>query len=33
LLSNERVIRDLQTATGFDSYWKLYFLLSGGGAK
>jgi len=33
LLSNERLIRDLQTSTGFDAYWKLYFLLSGGGAK
>jgi hypothetical protein len=31
--SNERLIRDLQTSTGFDSYWKLYFLLTGGGAK
>jgi GT2 family glycosyltransferase len=33
LRSNERLIRDLQTYTGFDSYWKLYFLLTGGGAK
>jgi len=33
LRSNERLIRDLQTSTGFDSYWKLYFLLTGGGAK
>jgi GT2 family glycosyltransferase len=33
LRSNERLIRDLQTAAGFDSYWKLYFLLTGGGAK
>jgi hypothetical protein len=31
LVSNERLIRDLQTSTGFDSYWKLYFLLTGGG--
>jgi GT2 family glycosyltransferase len=31
--SNERLIRDLQTSTGFDSYWKWYFLLTGGGAK
>ena len=30
---NERLIRDLQTSTGFDSYWKVYFLLTGGGAK
>ena len=33
LRSNERLIRDLQVTTGFDSYWKLYFLLTGGGAK
>jgi GT2 family glycosyltransferase len=33
LRANERMIRDLQTSTGFDSYWKLYFLLTGGGAK
>jgi hypothetical protein len=33
LRSNERLIRDLQTSTGFDSYWKLYFLLTRGGAK
>jgi hypothetical protein len=33
LRSNERLIRDIQTSTGFDSYWKLYFLLTGGGAK
>ena len=30
---NERLIRDIQTSTGFDWYWKLYFLLTGGGAK
>jgi GT2 family glycosyltransferase len=33
LRANERLIRDLQTSTGFDWYWKLYFLLTGGGAK
>ena len=33
LQSNEHLIRDLQTSTGFDTYWKLYFLLTGGGAK
>jgi len=33
LRSNERIIRDIQTSTGFDWYWKLYFLLTGGGAK
>jgi len=33
LHSNERLIRDLQASTGFDSYWKWYFLLTGGGAK
>jgi len=31
--ANERLIRDLQTSTGFDVYWKWYFLLTGGGAK
>jgi len=31
--SNERLIRDVQTSTGFDCYWKMYFLLTGGGAK
>ena len=30
---NECLIRDVQTSTGFDWYWKLYFLLTGGGAK
>ena len=33
LCANERLIRELQASTGFDSYWKLYFLLTGGGAK
>jgi len=33
LRENEHLIRDLQTSIGFDSYWKLYFLLTGGGAK
>jgi hypothetical protein len=33
LPSNEQLIRDLQTSTGFDFYWKLYFLLTGGGTK
>jgi len=33
LRSNERLIRDLQAANGFDSYWKLYFLLAGGGTE
>ncbi len=32
LQANERLIRDVQTSTGFDSYWKMYFLLTGGGA-
>jgi GT2 family glycosyltransferase len=31
LCSNERLIREVQQATGFDSYWKLYFLLTGVG--
>ncbi len=30
---NERAIYQLQAATSFDSYWKLYFLLTGGEAK
>ncbi len=33
LRSNERVIREVQTSTGFDWYWKVYFLLTGSGAR
>jgi GT2 family glycosyltransferase len=33
LSANERVIRDVQASTGSDFYWRLYFLLTGGGAK
>jgi GT2 family glycosyltransferase len=33
LRSNEATIRSVQAATGFDSYWRLYFMLTGGGAK
>jgi GT2 family glycosyltransferase len=33
LRENERAIYDLQAASAFDSYWKLYFRLTGGGAK
>jgi len=33
LRSNERLIRDLETSTGFDTYWRVYFLLTGGGTK
>ena len=33
LRENEREIRALQAATGFDLYWRLYFLFTGGGAK
>lgn len=33
VLTNERLIREAQTATSFDFYWRLYFLLTGGGAK
>jgi GT2 family glycosyltransferase len=33
LRSNEQIIRGIQTSTGFDTYWKLYFLLTGGGEK
>jgi GT2 family glycosyltransferase len=30
LRSNERIIRRVQDATGFDRYWSQYFLLTGG---
>jgi GT2 family glycosyltransferase len=33
LREGERTIREIQEITGFDTYWKLYFLLTGGGAK
>ncbi|MEI9977242.1 MAG: glycosyltransferase family 2 protein [Ignavibacteriota bacterium] len=33
LQSNERLIRSLQKSGGFDTYWRLYFLLTGTGAK
>jgi GT2 family glycosyltransferase len=33
LEKNDREIRALQAATGFDLYWRLYFLFTGGGAK
>ena len=33
LREGERAIREIQEITGFDTYWKLYFLLTGGGAK
>jgi hypothetical protein len=33
LQENERIIREAQTAAGFDFYWKLYFLLTRGGAE
>jgi GT2 family glycosyltransferase len=33
LRENERTILEIQKATGFDAYWKMYFLLTGGGAK
>jgi GT2 family glycosyltransferase len=33
LRSNERLIHDVQASSGFDTYWKLYFLLTGGEAK
>ena len=29
---SERIIREFQASTGFDAYWRLYFLLTGGGA-
>jgi GT2 family glycosyltransferase len=33
LCTNEDLIRRVQASTGFDLYWKLYFLLTRGGAK
>ena len=33
LAANERLIRGIQASTGFDIYWKVYFLLTHGGAK
>jgi len=33
LSANERLIRSVQASTGFDIYWRLYFLLTHGGAK
>jgi GT2 family glycosyltransferase len=33
LTTNEDLIRSVQASTGFDLYWKLYFLLTRGGAK
>jgi len=33
LSTNEDLIRSVQVATGFDLYWRLYFILTGGGAK
>jgi hypothetical protein len=32
LLSHERTIRQFQTSSGFDAYWRWYFRLAGGGA-
>jgi GT2 family glycosyltransferase len=31
LRNNERTIREVQASSGFDLYWRLYFLLTGGG--
>ena len=31
LRANEEIIRGIQKASGFDWYWRLYFLLTGGG--
>jgi hypothetical protein len=33
LSTNEDLIRSVQASTGFDIYWRLYFLLTRGGAK
>jgi len=30
--SGERTIREVQASTGYDAYWRLYFLLTAGGA-
>jgi len=33
LCANERIIREMQTATGFDLYWRWYLFLTGSGRK
>jgi hypothetical protein len=33
LSESEQLIRQTYSSVGFDSYWKLYFLLTNGGAK
>jgi hypothetical protein len=33
LWANERTIYEMQSATGFDFYWRMYFLLTHGEAK
>jgi GT2 family glycosyltransferase len=33
MAEHERTIRQFQSSTGFDLYWRLYFWLAGGGAK
>jgi hypothetical protein len=33
LRTNEDLIRSVQASTGFDIYWRVYFLLTRGGAK
>jgi GT2 family glycosyltransferase len=33
LVSNEKLIHDLQISGGLDAYWKMYFLLTSGGSK
>lgn len=33
LQDNEQVIREVQTSAGFETYWRLYFLLTRGGTK
>jgi GT2 family glycosyltransferase len=32
LLTGERIIHEVQASTGYDIYWRLYFLLTAGGA-
>ncbi len=33
VIDGEHTIREMQSLTGFDLYWRMYFLLTGGGAK
>jgi len=33
LMAHERALREMQSGNGFDIYWRMYFLLTQGGAK